>query len=61
MKAKITILIAKEKSDYVAYCNELGIASRGRTPTEAKAGVEAAIYAYLEETGCTVRKQEQLN
>jgi len=61
MQAKLTIIIAKEKSDYIAYCNELGIASRGRTPAEAKAGVEAAIYAYLEETGVTPRKHEQLN
>jgi len=61
VKAKLTIIIAKDKSDYVAYCNELGISSRGRTPAEAKAGVEAAICAYLEEGGGTIGKKEQLN
>ncbi len=61
VKTKITITIAKEKSGYIAYCNELGISSRGKTLEEAKAGVEAAIYAYLEESGGPIRKQERLN
>lgn len=61
MQAKLTIIIAKEDSDYIAYCDELGIASKGSTPAEAKAGVEAAIHAYLEDLGAKFVKKGQLN
>lgn len=60
VQAKLTIIIAKENSDYIAYCDELGITGRGKTPAEAKASVEAAIYAYLEGTGYSIRP-ERLN
>jgi predicted RNase H-like HicB family nuclease len=60
IQTKLTIIIAKEQSDYVAYCDELGISQRGRTPAEAKASVEVAILTYLKRIGA-VRKAEQLN
>ena len=61
MQQKLTIIIAKDDSDYVAYCNELGIEGRGRTPAEAKANVEAAIGSYLEGIGCALGMKERLN
>ncbi|MDE1868491.1 MAG: type II toxin-antitoxin system HicB family antitoxin [Candidatus Micrarchaeota archaeon] len=49
MKGKYTIIITKGKFAFVAYCEELGIASQGRTVKEAKKNVSEAIDLYLEE------------
>ncbi|HVA82826.1 MAG TPA: type II toxin-antitoxin system HicB family antitoxin [Candidatus Aquilonibacter sp.] len=49
MKGKYTIIISKGKIAYVSYCEELGIASQGKTQKEAKKNIAEAISLYLEE------------
>ncbi len=49
MKNKYTIIITRGKIAYVAYCEELGIASQGKTVAKAKANIREAISLYLEE------------
>ena len=49
MKGKFTIIITKGEVAFVAYCQELGIASQGKTVREAKKNVAEAISLYLEE------------
>lgn len=61
MQTKLTILIAEDGQDYVAYCSELGIARRGRTASEAQESIEDAIRSALEGSGVSLRKQEELN
>jgi predicted RNase H-like HicB family nuclease len=46
---KFTIIITKGKIAYVSYCQELGIASQGKTVKEAKKNIKEAIGLYLEE------------
>lgn len=49
MKGKFTIIITKGEVAFVAYCQELGIASQGKTVKEAKKNITEAISLYLEE------------
>ncbi len=49
MKARYTIIITKGKVAYVAYCQELGIASQGKTVKAARKNIAEAISLYLEE------------
>jgi predicted RNase H-like HicB family nuclease len=49
MKTKYTIIITKGEVAYVAYCQELGIASQGKTVKLAKKNIREAIDLYLEE------------
>ncbi|MGI0046896.1 MAG: type II toxin-antitoxin system HicB family antitoxin [Nitrosotalea sp.] len=46
---KFTIVITKGTVAYVSYCQELGIASQGKTVKEAKKNIKEAIQLYLEE------------
>lgn len=46
---KFTIVITKGEIAYVSYCQELGIASQGKTVKEAKKNIKEAIQIYLEE------------
>jgi predicted RNase H-like HicB family nuclease len=41
-------MIEKEENWYVSHCEELGIASQGRTIEEAKENIREAIELYLE-------------
>ena len=47
--AKFTIVITKGEVAYVSYCQELGIASQGKTVREAEKNIREAIHLYLEE------------
>lgn len=49
MKSKYTIIITKGEVAYVAYCQELGIASQGKSIRAAKKNIREAISLYLEE------------
>jgi predicted RNase H-like HicB family nuclease len=49
MNNKYTIIISKGEVAYVAYCQELGIASQGKTVIAAKKNIKEAINLYLEE------------
>lgn len=49
MKGTYTIIITKGKVTFVAYCEELGIVSQGKTAKEAKRNISEAIDLYLEE------------
>ena len=46
---KFTIVITKGEIAYVSYCQELGIASQGKTVKQAKKNIREAIKLYLEE------------
>ena len=46
---KFTIVITKGEIAYVSYCQELNIASQGKTAKEAKKNIKEAIQLYLEE------------
>lgn len=46
---KFTVVITKGEVAYVSYCQELGIASQGKTVKEAKKNIKEAIQLYLEE------------
>ncbi|VVB76770.1 Uncharacterised protein [uncultured archaeon] len=48
-KGKFTVTITKGKIAFVAYCQELGIASQGKTAKEAKKNISETILIYLEE------------
>lgn len=48
MLLKYSIMIEKEENWYVSHCEELGIASQGRTIEEAKENIREAIELYLE-------------
>jgi predicted RNase H-like HicB family nuclease len=43
------VVITKGEIAYVSYCQELGIASQGKTVKEAKKNIKEAIQIYLEE------------
>ena len=49
MKTKYTVIITKGEIAYVSYCQELGIASQGKTVKEARKNIAEAISLYLEE------------
>ena len=49
MGNKYTVIITKGEVAYVAYCQELGIASQGRTIKAARKNIREAISLYLEE------------
>lgn len=49
MRTRYTIIITKGEVAYVAYCQELGIASQGKTVRAAKKNIREAINLYLEE------------
>ncbi|MDE1857160.1 MAG: type II toxin-antitoxin system HicB family antitoxin [Candidatus Micrarchaeota archaeon] len=49
MRVKYTIIITKGEVAYVAYCQELGIASQGKTVRAARKNIKEAINLYLEE------------
>lgn len=44
----VTAVIWKEGRRFVSNCPELGVASYGKTPEEARAALEEAIALYLE-------------
>jgi predicted RNase H-like HicB family nuclease len=46
---RFTIIVTKGKVAYVSYCEELGLASQGRTVAEAKKNIKEAISLYMEE------------
>ncbi|MEW6329426.1 MAG: type II toxin-antitoxin system HicB family antitoxin [Candidatus Micrarchaeota archaeon] len=48
-KRKFSAVITKGEVAYVSYCPELGVASQGRTYTEALANLEEAVDLCLEE------------
>ncbi len=43
-------IITKGQVAYVAYCRELGVASQGKTRSEALKNLKEAVELYLEET-----------
>jgi predicted RNase H-like HicB family nuclease len=45
---KLTAVIEKEDSWFVAHCPELGVASQGKTTVEAKAMIQEAVELFLE-------------
>jgi len=47
---RFTIVITKGEVAYVSYCQELGIASQGKTVRAAKKNIRQAIHLYLEES-----------
>lgn len=47
-KINFTAVIWKEEGGYVSKCPELGVASAGDTPDEAKKNLREAIELYLE-------------
>ncbi|MDE1824772.1 MAG: type II toxin-antitoxin system HicB family antitoxin [Candidatus Micrarchaeota archaeon] len=49
MSRKYTIIITKGEIAYVAYCEELGIASQGKSVKEAQKNIKEAIELYIEE------------
>lgn len=49
-KRKFTAIVTRGEVAYVAYCTELGVASQGKTPEEAKKNLIEAVELYLEET-----------
>ncbi|MDE1804318.1 MAG: type II toxin-antitoxin system HicB family antitoxin [Candidatus Micrarchaeota archaeon] len=49
MGRKYTIIITKGEVAYVAYCEELGIASQGKSVKEARKNIKEAIELYTEE------------
>ncbi len=51
MLIKITAVINKQKSWYVARCLEIGVVSQGKTIEEAKENLQEAVEFYLESFG----------
>ena len=51
MLTKITVVINKEKSWYVAHCLEIGVVSQGKTIEEAKVNLQEAVELYIESFG----------
>ena len=49
MSSKYTIIITKGEVAFVAYCQELGIASQGKSVAAARKNIREAISLYLEE------------
>ena len=49
MAKRYTVIISKGEAAYVAYCQELGIASQGKSIKEARRNIKEAIELYLEE------------
>ena len=48
MMKEFNVVIIKREKGYIARCMELGIACRGETEAEAKAGLVEAVEALLE-------------
>lgn len=51
MSKKLTAVITKEDTWYVAHCVELGVVSQGKTIEEAQANLKEAVDLYLESFG----------
>lgn len=49
MARKFTAVITKGEVAFVSYCPELGVASQGKTNSEAKKNLKEAVELYLEE------------
>jgi predicted RNase H-like HicB family nuclease len=45
---KLTAVIEKEESWFIAHCPELGVTSQGRTISEAEAMIQEAVDLFLE-------------